>query len=239
MKKKVLVTAAVCALSVACVFGATACNKDDGSSSGAPDVGPSVEVTEEQWNAAIERSSTLTNYTASSFARVTETIDGHTYMVTQSRATYVVGDELFDTISSIAYYKGGGSTREEMYIKKEGNVEYLAYWYGPIDGWNVQKNENVDSFSGCINFRKYNYSEFTYENGKYIGNITVTEYSKETITVTLKFNDDGYVTYIAMENEEEGLSRFQESVIYNYGTTTYNFPAAAKKAVEDYKAANN
>ncbi len=92
MRKKVLVTAvAVCALSAACLFGATACNKsgdDDGS--GVPDVGPSIEVTIDEYKAAYEKSVSADNYTYCVVNHEFGSYMGETYDATAVNYIYII-----------------------------------------------------------------------------------------------------------------------------------------------------
>ena len=239
MKKKVFTAAVVCAISAACIFGATACNNNE---SEADDY--SAQVTEEQWNAAFEKSFTSTNLTKSLYVKVTGTFDGQSYIETHSATTYVVGDEAYFALIITSNDEGGEIFCTETYQKKEGTVEYIVSRDSDTDDWSVSiLGDGYSEEGGYLSaIENAPYSAFTYENGKYVGNITITEYDTEiTMTATVKINADGYITYLSasVEYEAEGSSLFQESTFYNYGTTTYNFPNDAKQAIEDYKASNN
>lgn len=236
MKKKILTAVAVCALSGACVFGATACNKDSGSNSGGE---PSVQVTEEQWNAAFNKTEELisdgnptSNYTLTVNAHMKSKGEGHDSETKIKRTQYKVGNESY--VYDITTYSGGQEEYKEYRLIEDSDI-YEAVFY---DGtWNVHlTGVSEDGGLNC-----YPYSSFTYENGKYSGTVT-TEYEEE-VKVSVKINADGYIFYMYTESSykdetSEGMQR-TEYTFTNIGTTTYTFPAEAKQAVADYKAANN
>ncbi|MCM1439231.1 MAG: hypothetical protein NC131_08515 [Roseburia sp.] len=246
MKRKILVTAAVCALSAACVFGVTACSKDSGDSgSGHPDVGPSIEVADEAaWKAAWNKTVTATNFTYVWLDKITDGIG----MEATTMKAYFWGDEKF--LETKNAYSGGRDERYERYeyyVVKENETSYYA---NEEDGsWSVGVGDYFmgeistaiffdDRFNGGENIANL-FSEFTYGSDKYTASLT---YEGLTASVTVKINQDGYVSYFncTIDDTESGYYKYtSEYTFYNFGTTSYNVPAAAKQAVEDYKAANN
>lgn len=93
------------------------------------------------------------------------------------------------------------------------------------------------------------YSWFTYDKGAYKAKLYLLPYEDGTVPeyqVEIKFNKDGYVSYfsqteVQVENSEYVNASYtvKTSISFsNFGTTTATIDKDAKKAIDDYKAAN-
>lgn len=231
MKRKLLTLAIVSALSAACIFGATACNKDDGGDeSGVPDVGDSIQVADEAaWNAAFDQPASCTMSTTQ---KASETIDEVTVTSTVKGTGYFVDNEEY-LISTMVVNGDENVTYE--YILTDGTTSYFAYRKQSEESWKTNALTLTVSDSSV----RYPFSAFTFENGEYIGAVVSEELGGVEISYTIKIGSEGYVKYIKEEYNYNGKSMTTESSIYNINSTTYTFPADAKQAVADYKAAHS
>ncbi|MCM1438206.1 MAG: hypothetical protein NC131_03195 [Roseburia sp.] len=248
MKKKFFATAAVCVLSAACVFGVTACNNGGGSSNGLPDVGDSAKIENAaDWKAAFEKTVNATNY---SYTRVTQYLD---FKYSEKQKVYVWGNEKFSDITL-----SDGSVQWIDYLICENNVtydthldeygkwntyDYDCFWYsfdGELDIFSGFDSNSNDEFDGEKTLGDL-FDEFVYKDGKYTANLKAEAYDGYiSVPVSVKFNNEGYVSYFYMSYISPYENLVAEYVFYDYGTTDFkNVPAEARQAVEDYKAANN
>lgn len=241
MKKKFLVTAAVYALSAACIFGATACNKGDGSSgSNVPDVGPSIQVNAEEWRAAYEKTMSATNFT---YVWVTTISDMEGYSETVK--CYFWENMKFGETKAYMYGTYMGGMCEYSYT--ENGQSYIAddedgEWGGYDGYFSFDLNKNsifANDFNGGKNIGEL-YSEFTFNGGKYTANLINFN---GVLPITVKIGENGYISYVYFEwngGDDESSKEICEFTFYDFGTTEFNsVPSAAKRAIEDYKAANN
>lgn len=230
MKRKFLTLAIVSALSAACIFGATACNKDDGGDeSGVPDVGDSIQVADEAaWNAAFDQPASCT---MSMSQRVTYSMEGMTGTSTATGICYKVGNEDYQIINTV---EGNDKTVDYYYTLTEGTKSYDASPEGTDGSWEVHEFTVDESDNN-----EYPYSAFTFENGKYVGTVVSEDMGGVETTVTIKIGSEGYVKYMKQEYSNNGVSFMLETSVYNINSTTYTFPAEAKQAVADYKAAHS
>lgn len=230
MKRKLLALAMVSALSAACIFGATACNKDaDGNQGGVPDIGDSIQVADEAaWNAAFNAPS---NCTMSMSQSIAYSIEGVTVTSTVSGTGYSIGNEDYQITKSV---ENGEESVSYYYHLTEGTKTYIAHREGADGSWEVN-----DATTGDSDTNPYPYSSFTFENGKYTATIVSEDMGGVETMVTVKIGAEGYVKYMKQEYSNNGMSFMLETSIYNINSTTYTFPAEAKQAVADYKAANN
>lgn len=148
---------------------------------------------------------------------------------------------------------------EEAYSVKEGDKYYSGNYDNYYMGeWMMYSVTSVSDspIDSMINQyfsitqqglkRKVNelYDEFTYSEGVYTATLWNNFGNEVKISVSIK---DGYVVGIASEYGYEaggdGYSQVSKvKIIYNisdYGSTTVNPSAAAKQAVEDFKASQN
>ncbi len=107
------------------------------------------------------------------------------------------------------------------------------------------RNEALDN---CFFPLSELYSQFNFSDGIYAA--TLIENIKEQINneskyieppfVNVKINEEGYLSYLSVDYaiKQNGEKDKIEFTLFNYGTTTYNVPAEAIKAVSDYKAQN-
>ena len=179
--------------------------------------------------------------------------DGSAYgkMKAKAVATGVPDDEYWQKeYKNQEYYT-------ESYGVKDGETYYLATYSNEEEDaeWYVNETSTELDVIGELLHAEYAaaedgesveladlYESFTYEDGVY--SATLWQYGVETaVSVSVK---DGYVvsysTECLYEFEYEGYTHSDGlKVVYNfsnYGKTTVNASDAAKKAVEDYKAAN-
>ncbi len=224
--------AAVCALSAACVLGATACNNGGGGSkSGVPDVGASkMNLTEAEWNAAFENQNVVngdTNYTVSIYEENFAKEENIT--ATMSGIGYCVGNEVYQQTTA-SYSNGMPSQISYTYLLYEGTTVFIASRSENSENWEVHGSEVGD------NSQRYTFSDFTADGDKYTATFT---YGNEEEKVTVKISEEGYVKYYCTEFTGAGGTYKSETAVYNFGSTTFTMPAEAKQAVADYKAANS
>lgn len=229
MKRKFLTLAIVSALSAACIFGATACNKDDGGDeSGVPDVGDSIQVADEAaWNAAFNAP---TNCTMSISQTMSYSVGDVSYTSSTTGTGYVVGNEDYQITTTVE----DGVVTSYYYTLTEGTKSYGASREGTDGSWEVREYTVGESDTN-----PYPYSAFTFENGKYVGTVVNEDMGGVETTVTVKIGSEGYVKYMKQEYSNSEMSYMLETSVYNINSTTYTFPAEAKQAVADYKAAHS
>lgn len=236
MKKRVLATLAACALSAACIFGATACNNgDDGDKGNVPDIGnesdvpgayDSIQVADEAaWNAAFNAPLSCTKIMS-----YKSSTDGGTFTLIASSTEYIVNNE--DYIISTSVENGIESVLYEYFIY-EGTEFYRARRDGADGIWEV----NYGTVGIDINC--YPYSAFTFENGKYVGSVTSEYFGNMETTITIKIGMEGYVNYIKEEQNDNEIIMTGEVSINNINSTTYTFPEDAKKAIANFRAGKN
>ena len=180
--------------------------------------------------------------------------DGNTYGKTKVKvvATGIPDDEDWQKLYQNQEYD------IESYIAKDGETYYSAYYSTQEEDaeWSVSTLDTIDGSTidvlnstyatdkdGTANAALTDlYEAFTYADGVY--NATLWQYGVETaVSVSVK---DGYVVSYSTEYlykyEYEGYTHSDGlKVVYNFsnfGSSTVNASDAAKKAVEDYKAAN-
>lgn len=243
MKKKFLMTAAACALSAACIFGATACNKDNGDDkSGVPDVGASIQVADEAaWNAALMLPR---NATTSTFVKIVNSTEDVAQTSTITVIGYVVGNEDYKQTTTVTDNKKSVSYDYSLLEENAAHaISYNAHREGDSDSWSVFDASAGGSAAGDILCSVYPYSAFQFKDGVYTGKITDEGLggtgTKAEVTVTIKIGSDGYLKYMKSESNADGTYILNETAIYNINSTTYTFPADAKQAIADYKAANS
>lgn len=249
MKRKFLTMAIVSALSAACIFGATACNKDDGGDeNGVPDVGASEQINSEaEWNAAqkfIPESSTMSTYLVYDYNDYDPVNGEGEIHEIGNRVGYQVGNESYQISSSKcdSSREGNFTATDKTYTLDVGTGDYESKYVVSkgvvVYNWDVQYRDNYDGENDYV----YPYSAFTYADGQYTGVI-------EGQKLTLKFGKTGnnyylkYMKVILEESRAQG-SDFDsyysvETSIYNINSTTYTFPQEAKDAIAAYRAANN
>lgn len=241
MKKKLLTTAITCSLCAACIFGATACKSSGGSDGGAPDVGPSIQVDEAGWAAAIEKTLSATNLTY-----YCADIESYDKEINKYYSTvYICENEQFNISDVISDY---GSGRSYYYTLFEDTLCYTCNTYTGANGWEMFPYGVgwLDEFKVKVGLFS-RFSEFTFDGEKYSANWS-EDWCDYVIPVTVKINRDGYISYFSFKENYNDIApdghtyiykTSSEYTLYNYGTTTYSVPAEAKKVIEDYKNAKN
>lgn len=254
MKRKLLTLAIVSALSAACIFGVTACNKDDGGDesggeeSHVPDVGASEQInSEEEWNAAQKfklESSTVSTYLVYDYNDYDPVNSEGEIHEIGNLVGYQVGNESYQISSSKcdSSREGNFTVTDKTYTLDVGTGAYECAYVvrkGVVEhNWDVKYRDNYDGAYDYV----YPYSAFTYADGQYTG---VVEGQK----LTLKFGKTGnnyYLKYLKVIFEESRAqgSDFDsyysvETSYYNINSTTYTFPQEPKDAVAAYRAENN
>lgn len=268
MKKKILTAVAVCALSGACVFGATACNKDSGSSGGAS------QVTGTQWKAAFEKATALENVTIEA---TTTTYNGENKVREYISNVFFASDKM---LTSSDYVLDNATDNESLknvtvtgynYLVKDGSTYYSVYnnphveddgsvtdtWKADIEESGIDKYKEEVSFyfsaeytatkDGKSSFIKDMFSAFTYADGAYTASLypKVDEEGNTGLTaydITVKF-ENGNISYYSLYTEEpeaETPAKYKEEMkLTKYGTTAIILPAAAQKSLSDFKAVNS
>ncbi|MCM1545818.1 MAG: hypothetical protein NC033_02160 [Clostridiales bacterium] len=225
MKKKIIAAAAVCVISAACVFGATACSNSGGSGQSSVQVG-----SEEAWNAAFQKTGNATNYKQSVYAYYDDIDETNAPVkVTLEGTTYRVGNEAYSVMTT-SYSNGAPADTRYEYALIGENHAYTASKINDEKEWYVMQGNSIGA-----TLMPFPYSQFAYKGGKYTA--TLTEYGGEE-NLTVKINADGYVFYTARNYTDEDGSSLTEYTFSDFGTASCEMPADAKLAIANYKAAN-
>ncbi|MDE5789257.1 MAG: hypothetical protein K2H78_02445 [Clostridia bacterium] len=235
MKKKVLgIAALVCALSVSCLLGASACNGGDNADTDAEKVkaAPSIEVTKEQWDEAFEKTLEATNLTVRTTGAHTDGSELTSYSYAFDNQAYentvmkkVVNKEVVAGYDAIFYYTIEGTTKYcanriekdwEVYAEEYGKLtSSLQYYYSTAQAY----LETLD------------YDNYTFADGKYSFKPVN---GSNTITATVKIGENGCLSFFEYQN----IYATYSMIFYNYGSTSYKVPSEVKKVIDDYKANN-
>lgn len=267
MKKKVLTMALACALSAACLFSATACGNTINDDEPSVEVTEEEWKAAFEKMKSVTSFTAKKVYDYDDryiFDYEGKVQDSHKI---EHRDEYYSAMENIAKIEISSKYNYDGEITEGSgicYEEKDGGQWYHTEFFG--EEWRTFY-EAYAVYVSPANLAKYYsyatipetfessllselYSSFTYDNERYIaklyGYYDPDSSRQDEYRVEIKFNKDGYVSYFAQIEEYEfhipttdSTCIIKTSITYsNFGTTTVSIDPTAKKAIDDYKAAN-